>query len=59
MPKVALLEAFAELPDPRRSHGQGHTQAREHPNLARRPKKGKIIREVPSRIMGGLYEWCP
>ncbi len=27
MPKVALLEAFAELPDPRRSHGQGHTQA--------------------------------
>lgn len=31
----------------------------EHPNLARRPKKGKIIREASSRIMGGLYECCP
>ena len=31
----------------------------EHPNLARRPKKGKIIRELSSRIMVGLYECCP
>ncbi|MHC5732649.1 MAG: hypothetical protein ACYTXY_53105 [Nostoc sp.] len=27
MPEVAILEAFAELPDPRRSSGQRHTQA--------------------------------
>ena len=27
MPEVAILEAFAELPDSRRSSGQRHTQA--------------------------------
>lgn len=27
MREVAILEAFAELPDPRRSSGQRHTQA--------------------------------
>lgn len=27
MAEVAILEAFAELPDPRRSSGQRHTQA--------------------------------
>ncbi len=29
-------------------------ESREHPNLARRRKKGKIIREVSSRIMGAI-----